>query len=84
MQHDNSDSRRPDQPGWRESSDLYESTYQEKSLQDNELASRTQTVSRIDRKDRKKGFANPKRDLSSLFTILKMGILLIVILIGFF
>ena len=84
MQHDNSDSGRPDQPGWRESSDLYESTYQEKSLQDNELASSTQTVSRIDRKDRKKGFANPKRDLSSLFTILKMGILLIVILIGFF
>ena len=84
MQHDNSDSGRPDQSGWRESSDLYESTYQEKSLQDNELASRTQRVSRIDRKDRKKGFANPKRDLSSLFTILKMGILLIVIIIGFF
>lgn len=84
MQHDNSDSGRPDQSGWRESSDLYESAYQEKSLQDNELASRTQHVSRIDRKDRKKGFANPKRDLSSLFTILKMGILLIVILIGFF
>jgi tetratricopeptide (TPR) repeat protein len=84
MQHDNSDSGRPDHSGWRESSDLYESAYQEKSLQDNELASRTQRVSRIDRKDRKKGFANPKRDLSTLFTILKMGILLIVILIGFF
>ena len=54
MQHDNSDSGIPDQSGWRESSDLYESTYQEKSLQDNELASRTQRVSRIDRKDRKK------------------------------
>ena len=54
MQNDNSDSRIPDQSGWRESSDLYESIYQEKSLQDNELASRTQRISRIDRKDRKK------------------------------
>ena len=84
MQQDNSDSGRSNQSGWRESGDLYESTYQEKSLQDNELASRTQRISRIDRKDRKKGFANPKRDLSSLFTLIKMGILLIVILIAFF
>ena len=60
MQQDNSDSGRSNQSGWRESGDLYESTYQEKSLQDNELASRTQRISRIDRKDRKKGSLIPK------------------------
>ena len=67
-----------------ESSDLYDSSYREKSLQDNELASRATQVKRIDRTEKKKGLANPKRDISSLFTLMKIALLLLVILVAFF